>query len=83
MHGIDHPNDRGQVARATVPVIPDVPSETEEHHRCPFCACDRTARAEHVIVSDAVVVREEYRCTACGALFWVRANGAGQNTPRE
>jgi hypothetical protein len=32
----------------------------ERHtHRCPTCASERTGPAEHVIVSDGVIVREE------------------------
>jgi hypothetical protein len=43
--------------------------------RCPSCQSARVASAEHFIVSSGVVVRKEHRCGACGAVFWVRANG--------
>jgi hypothetical protein len=57
------------------------PPEMAER-RCPACQSDRITRAEHVIVSGGVVVRKEYRCGACGAVLWVRADGE-LNTTRE
>jgi hypothetical protein len=56
------------------------PPETAER-RCPACQSDRVTPAEHVIVSGGVVVRKEYRCAACGAVLWVRADGE-VNAPR-
>jgi transposase-like protein len=50
--------------------------------RCPACESDRITPAEHVIVSGGIVVRKEHRCAACGAAFWVRANG-DLKAPRE
>jgi DNA-directed RNA polymerase subunit RPC12/RpoP len=49
--------------------------------RCPACHSDRTARAEHVIVSNGVVVRREYQCAACEGAFWVREDGAQSSAP--
>ena len=42
---------------------------------------DRITPAEHVIVSGGIVVRKEHRCAACGAVFWMRADGE-LNVPR-
>jgi DNA-directed RNA polymerase subunit RPC12/RpoP len=62
-------------------VYPLILAVRDPERRCPSCQSDRTVPAEHVIVSDGVVVRKEYRCAACGGMFWVRADNA--NGPRE
>jgi hypothetical protein len=49
--------------------------------QCPACQSGQITPAAHVIVSGRVVVRREYRCAACGAVFWMRADGE-LNTPR-
>ena len=49
---------------------PPLPETTER--RCPGCRSERIAPADHVIVSSGVVVRKEYRCAACAAVFWLR-----------
>jgi len=57
-----------------------VPPEMAER-RCPACQSGRITRAEHVIVSDGVVVRKDYRCAACGRVFWVRADAESNGAP--
>jgi uncharacterized protein with PIN domain len=59
------------------------PSPETDKSRCPTCQSERIAPAAHVIVSGGVVVRKEHRCAACGAVFWVRADGAELNAPPE
>jgi DNA-directed RNA polymerase subunit RPC12/RpoP len=61
--------------------LPEAELPEMRARRCPACQSDRTALAEHVILSGWVVVQEEYRCAACGGEFWVRAGGARPNAP--
>ena len=63
-------------------MTPEFPLPEFRKRRCPGCQSDRTGPATHVIVSDGVVVREEYRCAACGVAFWVRMDGT-LDAPRD
>jgi|KBSSwiStaDraftv2_1062776.scaffolds.fasta_scaffold220208_3 DNA-directed RNA polymerase subunit RPC12/RpoP len=62
---------------------PERPLLESDQRRCPDCRSGRTTPAEHVIVSDGVVVRREYQCAACGAAFWVRTDGAPPTAPSD
>jgi uncharacterized protein with PIN domain len=48
-------------------------SETKER-RCPACQDGAITPANHLLAIDdrtAKVIKEEFRCAACGTAFWV------------